>query len=88
MKCTGDLQMQNLTENHFIFTLSKLLVGNRVDSEAIVKALTLICNDSSSSCGLVYEVDFAAQLHLIEHYDSSGRGYPHNFAASAFTSEI
>ncbi len=56
--------------NTLILSLADILSGNKVEREAILKALALLCDDFSFDCGMVYDVNFLEQFCLMEHYQN------------------
>ncbi|MEA5002634.1 MAG: hypothetical protein VB081_03965, partial [Christensenella sp.] len=56
--------------NTLILSLADILTGNKVEGEAILKALGLMCNGFSFDCGMVYDVNFMEQFCLMEHYET------------------
>lgn len=60
--------MLNLSTNDLFVSLTDILKGNHVETEAVLKALELICKSASWNCGLIYEANMSGQYCLSEHY--------------------
>ena len=59
--------MPQQTHDALILELASLLVGRQVDTDAVDRALALLCAGFSFDRGMVYQVDHFNYFHLMEH---------------------